>query len=146
MSAKAKTQPTPSRTSSRRWRDSLDYTGFHYAYIQFEGPDLLCLIRTAYRGATSYHNSNRITFHRIVGWRKFIASPSLRDIRSPPCHGAAYPHLLRRSMPHRAESAWVDRAHHTRRALACFAVLEWIGISRHWDSLTRMNFQAVCDL
>ena len=31
----------------------------------FNDPDILYLSRTAYDGAHSYHDSNRITFHRL---------------------------------------------------------------------------------
>lgn len=70
--------------------DSLRYTGFHYVDWQFDdlsslkknstciqwnclnGPDLIYLIRTSYRGANSYHNSNRITFKTLKNFRLFI--------------------------------------------------------------------------
>ena len=52
--------------------DSVRYTGFHYVDWQVDGDDLLFLARTAYRGAVSYHNSNRITFKRIVGFRSYL--------------------------------------------------------------------------
>lgn len=48
---------------------SAAYTGFHYADWHFDGRDIIMLVRTAYRGAVSYHNSNRITFLRLPDWR-----------------------------------------------------------------------------
>jgi hypothetical protein len=45
---------------------------------QFDGEDgatLLYAIRTAYRGAVSYHNSNRITFKTLPRWRDLVAGP-----------------------------------------------------------------------
>ncbi len=52
--------------------DSVRYTGFHYVDWQLDGDDLLYLVRTAYRGAVSYHNSNRITFKRLAGFRQYL--------------------------------------------------------------------------
>ena len=37
-----------------------------------EGNDIVAAIRTAYNGADSFHNSNRITFKRIQGYRQYI--------------------------------------------------------------------------
>ena len=37
--------------------DSMRYSGFHYVSFDFLGRDIVYLIRTAYRGANSYHNS-----------------------------------------------------------------------------------------
>ena len=67
--------------------DSLRYTGFHYVDWQFDergkngtcvqwncngGKDLIYLIRTSYRGADSYHNSNRITFKILSDFRQYL--------------------------------------------------------------------------
>ena len=52
--------------------DSVRFTGFHYVDWQFDGDDLLMAVRTAYRGAVSYHNSNRITFKKVAGWRRYL--------------------------------------------------------------------------
>jgi hypothetical protein len=70
--------------------DSLRYTGFHYVDWQFDrfpstpnkpsciewncdgGPHMIYLIRTSYRGANSYHNSNRITFKTLDNYRRLI--------------------------------------------------------------------------
>ena len=55
--------------------DSVLYTGFHYVDWQFDGTDgtdIIMLVRTAYRGAVSYHNSNRLTYKRISNWQKLV--------------------------------------------------------------------------
>lgn len=70
--------------------DSLTYTGFQYVDWQFDrlsvssnqssciewncegGPHIIYLIRTSYRGANSYHNSNRITFKTLDNYRHLI--------------------------------------------------------------------------
>jgi hypothetical protein len=44
-------------------------TGFQYAGWQFDGEDVPFVLRTAYDGAHNYHDSNRITFHRVKGFR-----------------------------------------------------------------------------
>jgi len=43
--------------------------GFQYADWQFDDEDIICLVRTACDGAHNFHDSNRITFHRISGFR-----------------------------------------------------------------------------
>ncbi|CAF1191659.1 unnamed protein product [Adineta steineri] len=72
--------------------DSLRYTGFQYVDWQFDnlssslsnmkssciewncdgGPHIIYLIRTSYRGANSYHNSNRITYKKLLNYRDLI--------------------------------------------------------------------------
>jgi hypothetical protein len=69
--------------------DSLRYTGFHFVDWQFDqsatvnqasciewncdgGPDIIYVVRTAYRGANSYHNSNRITYKVLKNYRELI--------------------------------------------------------------------------
>ena len=42
--------------------DSIRLTGFQYVDWQFDGDDIIYLVRTAYRGAIRYHDSNRIIF------------------------------------------------------------------------------------
>ena len=54
------------------WEESLRRTGFQYVDWQFDGEDLIYLVRTAYRGAHSYHDANRITFHRLPGYRGLL--------------------------------------------------------------------------
>lgn len=48
--------------------DSARYTGFHYVDWVFDGEDILYAVRSGYRGANSYHNANRITFKKILGF------------------------------------------------------------------------------
>ena len=55
--------------------DSDKYTGFHYVDWQFDGTDqedIIYAVRTAYRGANSFHNSNRITFKVLSDYRHLV--------------------------------------------------------------------------
>ena len=55
--------------------DSIRYTGFHYVDWHFDGKneeDIIMAVRTAYRGAVSYHNSNRLTYKVIANWRHLV--------------------------------------------------------------------------
>jgi hypothetical protein len=72
--------------------DSARYTGFQYVDWQFDnlpsslsdskssciewncdgGPHIIYLIRTGYRGANSFHNSNRITYKILRNYRELI--------------------------------------------------------------------------
>jgi len=52
--------------------DSRSLSGFQYVDWIFDGDDLLFAARTAYRGAHSAHDSNRITFHRLNDFRDRI--------------------------------------------------------------------------
>ncbi len=72
--------------------DSVRYTGFQYVDWQFDrlssslsdskasciewdcdgGSHIIYLIRTSYRGADSYHNSNRITYKTLTNYRELI--------------------------------------------------------------------------
>jgi hypothetical protein len=47
-------------------------TGFQYADWQFDGDDLIVLVRTAYAGAHNFHDANMITFHRVEGYRAYV--------------------------------------------------------------------------
>jgi len=47
-------------------------TGFQYPDWQFDGDDIIALVRTAYNGARNFHDSNRITFYRITEFRRGI--------------------------------------------------------------------------
>ncbi|MFA6292725.1 MAG: sialidase family protein [Victivallales bacterium] len=49
-------------------------TGFQYADWQFSGGDIIFLVRTAYDGAHNFHDSNRITYHRIRDFRRMIGT------------------------------------------------------------------------
>ena len=54
------------------WTESVRLTGFQYVDWQFDGNDLIYLVRTAYDGAHNYHDANRITFHRLYGFRSLL--------------------------------------------------------------------------
>lgn len=54
-------------------KDSRRLVGFQYVDWQFDGDDLLCLVRVAYDGAPNYHDSNRIAFHRVENFRAGLA-------------------------------------------------------------------------
>ena len=58
--------------SGLSWQDSARLTGFQYVDWQFDGEDILYLVRTAYDGAHNYHDANRITFHRLQGFRDLL--------------------------------------------------------------------------
>ena len=53
--------------------DSVRFTGFHYVDWHFSGQDntdMIYLIRTSYRGANTFHNSNRITYKHLENFQK----------------------------------------------------------------------------
>lgn len=52
--------------------DSIRLTGFQYVDWQFDGDDLIYLVRTAYRGAIRYHDSNRIIFRKLKHFRTLL--------------------------------------------------------------------------
>ena len=62
---------------------SLIQTGFHYPDCIADGDDLLCLVRTAYRGAVNAHDSNRITLKRVTNFRQLAASSESMDEMKP---------------------------------------------------------------
>jgi BNR repeat-like domain len=47
-------------------------TGFQYPDWQFDGEDIIYLVRASYRGAHNYHDSNRITYHILKNFRSFL--------------------------------------------------------------------------
>lgn len=53
-------------------QDSMRLTGFQYVDWQFDGDDIIYLVRTAYRGAIRYHDSNRIIFRKLVDFRSYL--------------------------------------------------------------------------
>jgi hypothetical protein len=55
-------------TGMPQWMRELQ-VGFQYVDFQFDGEDIVTAVRASYRGAQTYHNSNRILSQRIVGWR-----------------------------------------------------------------------------
>jgi len=54
------------------WEDSIRYTGFQYVDWQFDGPNLIYMVRTAYDGAHNFHDANRMTFHRVEDFRQLL--------------------------------------------------------------------------
>lgn len=54
---------------------SVAKTGFQYPDWQFDGDDLIYLVRTSYGGAYNYHNANRIAFGRLKNFRSLITVP-----------------------------------------------------------------------
>jgi hypothetical protein len=58
--------------SGLAWEESVRLTGFQYVDWLTEGDDLLYVVRMAYGGAHNYHDANRITFHRLEGFRRCL--------------------------------------------------------------------------
>ena len=52
--------------------DSVRLTGYQYVDWQFDGDDLIYVVRTASRGARNFHDSNRILFGRERGFRSLL--------------------------------------------------------------------------
>ncbi len=52
--------------------DSVRLVGFQYVDWHFDGDDIIYAVRTAYGGAHNFHDANRITFHRIEGYRRLL--------------------------------------------------------------------------
>ena len=46
--------------------------GFQYVDWRFDGDDIIYLCRTACHGAANFHNSNRITYHVIEDFRRYL--------------------------------------------------------------------------
>lgn len=59
--------------SGLSWEDSIRYTGFQYVDWQFDGEDILYVVRMAYKGAHNFHDANRVTFHVLRGFRALAA-------------------------------------------------------------------------
>ncbi len=51
---------------------SRQMTGFQYVDWHFDGDSIIYLVRTAYDGAHNFHDSNRITFHRLHNFRDLL--------------------------------------------------------------------------
>jgi len=49
--------------------ESVRQVGFQYVDWQFDGEDLIYVVRAAYGGAHNFHDANCITFHRIESYR-----------------------------------------------------------------------------
>ena len=54
------------------YEDAFQLLGFQYVDWQFDGDDLIVLVRTAYDGAPRFHDANRQTFHVIKGFRELL--------------------------------------------------------------------------
>jgi len=53
--------------------DSIRLTGFQYVDWQFDGDDIIYIVRVAYDGAHNFHDANRITFHKLKDFREIIS-------------------------------------------------------------------------
>lgn len=54
------------------WNESLDQTGYMYAKMAIDGEDLLTTIRTSLTNATSFQDTDMLTFKRISNFRQYL--------------------------------------------------------------------------
>lgn len=54
--------------------EAVQTTGFQYVDWQFDGEDIIYLVRTAYDGAHNFHDSNMITFGKIRDFRRLAVN------------------------------------------------------------------------
>ena len=52
------------------YEESIRQTGFQYVDWQFDGEDIIYIVRVAYDEAHNFHDANRITFHKLENFRK----------------------------------------------------------------------------
>ena len=52
--------------------DSIRLTGFQYADWQFDGDDIIYMVRAAYRGAVRYHDANRMIYRVLKNYRQWL--------------------------------------------------------------------------
>ncbi|MEE4194741.1 MAG: sialidase family protein [Anaerolineae bacterium] len=52
--------------------DSIRLTGFQYVDWQFDGDDIIYLVRAAYRGAIRYHDANYIIYRVLKNFRSYL--------------------------------------------------------------------------
>lgn len=52
--------------------DSIRLTGFQYADWQFDGDDIIYMVRVAYRGAVRYHDANRMVYCVLRNYRQWL--------------------------------------------------------------------------
>ncbi len=52
--------------------DSVRLTGFQYVDWQFDGDDIIYLVRAAYRGARNYHDANRVIFACLENYASYL--------------------------------------------------------------------------
>jgi len=57
--------------------ESIESTGFQYPDWQFDGDDVVYVVRTAYDSAENMHDSNRITFDAVSSFRELLPSDVL---------------------------------------------------------------------
>lgn len=57
-----------------------DKVGFQYVDWQFDGKDIVAVIRTAWGDASNYHNANYLTFSRISNFRHLKMKDSPKDL------------------------------------------------------------------
>ncbi len=65
--------------------DSVRLTGFQYVDWQFDGDNLIYLVRAAYRGAIRYHDSNRILYRILKNFRDVLLGNNDHIDESPDC-------------------------------------------------------------
>lgn len=53
-------------------RESYEKTGFQYVDWHFDGEDIIYLARVGYDGSPNFHDSNRITFHRLRSYASHL--------------------------------------------------------------------------
>ena len=52
--------------------ESLRLTGFQYTDWQFDGDDIIYMVRCAYDGSHNFHDANRMVFAKIEGFRALV--------------------------------------------------------------------------
>ena len=52
--------------------DSAKLTGFQYVDWQFDGEDIIYIVRVAYRGAVGFHDSNRMCYCVLKDFRSLL--------------------------------------------------------------------------
>ncbi len=58
--------------SGLNYDDSMRLTGFQYVDWQFDGNDLIYMVRAAYRGAVRYHDSNQMLYYVLKDFRNLL--------------------------------------------------------------------------
>jgi hypothetical protein len=65
-------QPLMTDDSGLAHADSIRLTGFQYAEWQFDGDDIIYMVRAAYRGAVRYHDANRMLFRVLKNYADLL--------------------------------------------------------------------------
>lgn len=55
------------------WAESVRLTGLQYVDWQFDGDDIIYVVRMAYDGAHNYHDANRVAFGKIEKFRSLLS-------------------------------------------------------------------------